>query len=57
MSKLKPADEFKHSLYQTVVEHMHAFRTTLSKKLGKEEGLLENLAGLLELLATTLNRG
>lgn len=49
----------KHSLCQTVVEHMHAFRTSLSKKLGREAGKW-NLAALLDLLATiltTLNRG
>lgn len=55
MNKLKPANEFA----QAVVEHMHAFRTSLSKESGREAGRL-NLAALLHLLATiltTLNRG
>lgn len=59
MNKLKPVNEFKHSLCQTVVEHMRTFRTLLSKKWGREAGKLIP-AGLLELLAailTTLNRG
>lgn len=59
MNNLKPENEFKHSLCQTVVEHMHAFRTTLCKKLGREAGKL-NPAGFLKLFATilnTLNRG